>query len=632
MKMAIGSRRARWLAALWVTAIGLAAASPAAQAAPDDPLFVYDISKPTSAPSPPPVPPFEGPCGIGVDTAGTVYVSDYHHHLIDLFHPRPLPSAPPLEYVANIKNVDSLGGPCGLSLDAVGNLYVNNFHRNVERFARSTGSTFAPPGIVDAAHPTGVAVDSASGTVYVNDRTFVAAYGATGDPVLDGDGNPLRIGLGSLEDAYGLAVSRFPGTAGYLYVPDAGDETIKVYDPAVDLATPVQVIDGAATPSGGFPSLDDSAVAVDDVSGEVYVSTNVGPAFFERPQAAIHVFDPAGVYQGRLKHNVVDAEPPGLAVDNSGTATQGRVYVTSGNSEKSVLYAYPPGAATEAELPPAGETRVEGAGLLASLEASAPSTAPPPPTPSEQVVAPRSPEALSSEIAQKGNLRVTVKGKLAPRRLPRRGAAPIAVTVSGKVSTTDRTPPPQLKTLRIELNRNGRLDHTGLPLCPYARLQPASSDRALAACRSALVGKGSFTADVTLGGDETYVSSGRLLVFNGRRQGKRVLFGHLYAARPFASSFVIVFAIQKLRGGTYGAALSAALPAALGSWGNLTGLEMTLSRRYSYKHRLHSYISSGCPAPKGSQSAVFPLARTTFGFDGGKKLRSVLIDSCRARD
>ena len=123
-----------------------------------------------------------------------------------------------------------------------------------------------------------------------------------------------------------------------------------------------------------------------------------------------------------------------------------------------------------------------------------------------------------AEIAQKGNLRVSVDGKLAPKRLPRTRVAPIAVSVGGRITTTDATLPPQLKTLRIELNRHGRLDYAGLPSCVYERIQPGSSSRALSSCRSALVGRGSFTANITLAGQEPYPTSGRLLVFNGVRR------------------------------------------------------------------------------------------------------------------
>ncbi|HEY2334032.1 MAG TPA: hypothetical protein VGH58_03350 [Solirubrobacterales bacterium] len=236
-----------------------------------------------------------------------------------------------------------------------------------------------------------------------------------------------------------------------------------------------------------------------------------------------------------------------------------------------------------------------------------------------------------AEISQQGNLRITVSGKLAPKRLPRSGVAPISVSVGGEIATTDNTLPPQLKALRIELNRHGRLDYEGLPTCDYAKIQPGSSSHALAGCRAALVGRGTFGADITLAGQETYPTKGKLLVFNSIRGGKPVLYGHIYSAHPFATSFVIVFKVSQLRKGVYGIVLDAPLPKAMRSWGLLTGLEMTLDRRFRYEGKSHSYISSGCPAPKGFPGAAFPLARTSFAFADGRQLSSVLSGSCKVR-
>ena len=119
-----------------------------------------------------------------------------------------------------------------------------------------------------------------------------------------------------------------------------------------------------------------------------------------------------------------------------------------------------------------------------------------------------------AELVQRGNLRVTVDGKLSPKKLPRRGVAPIAVTVGGKITTADGSLPPQLCSMRIELNRHGRLETAGLPECCVSKIQPASTARALRACRPALVGKGAFSVDAVLGGQEPYPSTGTLLVFN----------------------------------------------------------------------------------------------------------------------
>lgn len=345
--------------------IALGASAVPAQAAASDPLFVF-LPTPVPCPpgvvcNPPLVPPpagnFNGPCGLGVDSAGNFYVSDYYRDNVDVFLPNgygPPPQNARSFFVTHIGGIDPLSGPCGLSLDAADNVYVNVYHRSVVKYGSKagfgTGTVIAGAG-VDSTHPTGVAVDPATGTVFVNARTHIAVYDSSGAPVMDG-GEPLRIGVGTLEDGYGIAFSQHPGTLGRLYVPDAATGTVKVYDPAVDKAAPVTEIDGSGTPEGKFVSLRDAAVAVDRVTGEVYVVDNLQPLYFEQPNAIVYVFGPDGSYKGHLKHLIRDALPAGLAVDNSATATQGRVYVTSGNTEGAGIYAYPPGAATTATPQP----------------------------------------------------------------------------------------------------------------------------------------------------------------------------------------------------------------------------------------------------------------------------------------
>jgi hypothetical protein len=235
-----------------------------------------------------------------------------------------------------------------------------------------------------------------------------------------------------------------------------------------------------------------------------------------------------------------------------------------------------------------------------------------------------------AEVVQRGNLRVTVGAELSPKRLPRVGAAPIAVTVGGRIATTDGRLPPQLRSMRIELNRLGRLETTGLPRCRESEIQPASTARALAACRGSLVGQGSFSADVVLGTQQPYPSKGRLLIFNGTYKGRPALLGQIYSAHPFASSFVIPFAIGQRGHGRYGTVLSAELPPAFIRWGYLTGLTMRLGRRYSHDGHSHSVLSAGCPAPEGFPSATFPVARVSFGFQD-QTLGAALIGSCGVR-
>lgn len=232
-----------------------------------------------------------------------------------------------------------------------------------------------------------------------------------------------------------------------------------------------------------------------------------------------------------------------------------------------------------------------------------------------------------AERFQKENLVLNLSGDLSPKSLPRAGKAPISVTVGGKITTKDSSAPPKLQTIKIELNRNGDLDFAGLPVCRYDLIQPASTSRARSACSSSLVGQGSFDAEITLTGQDPYKTKGKLLAFNGKKNGKPVLYGQIYSSRPFATSFVIIFAIKKEHG-TYGTSLTAPLPESLRNWGNLTGIELSLSRKYKYKGQSRSYLSAGCSTPKGIPKANFDFTRTTFGFEGGQTLSGALTRTC----
>jgi len=649
MRRRLATRRlaAIGLALLCALAAASAVGAAAAEATPADPLlgfpFFAAISKEGEEGKPYPSPDgFEGPCGLAVDSSGTLYVSDYYRRHVDAFAPGKTEPKSPEEARPKFLLQTNVGetpeGPCGLAVEAGGDLFVNVFHQEIVRYTPSpfpltAKSTYGPGVTIDTAHPTGVAISPLTGNVYVDDRTHVSVYEPSGAPVEVG-GEPLRIGEGSLLDGYGVAVSGFGTTAGHVYVSDAGDDTVKVYDPAGDPSTPVETIDGHENPLGGFVSLRDSALAVDRVTGRVYVADDLLPEFFERPEGAIYAFEPSGAYAGRLKRNVIDALPPGLAVDNSSTATQGRVYVTSGNTELASIYAYGPTAAVKSpgECAEGGPCPLQAPGGGAAPEPSVRGAPTGSGAGASRVRSPRRGSGRGgSAVAQRGNLRVAVNGSLAPSALPRHGTAPVAVSVAGRISTTDGSTPPALKTLRIEINRHGRFDRTGLPICPYRSIQPASTARALAACRAALVGQGRFEADVSLAGQEPYPARGRLLVFNGRAGGHPALLGQIYAPRPFANSFVIVFAVKRRAHGAFGTVLTASLPRALGSWGRVTGIEMRLGRRFTSNGARHSYLSAGCPAPAGFGGVSFPLARASFSFAGGTRLAPTVTRACSVR-
>lgn len=223
--------------------------------------------------------------------------------------------------------------------------------------------------------------------------------------------------------------------------------------------------------------------------------------------------------------------------------------------------------------------------------------------------------AASATVVQDGSVRVTILTQIAPYKLPRVGTAPISVFVAGHVASTTGGVPPQLKRMDVKVNRHGLLQSVGLPVCPVARIKTASTRKALQLCTPALIGSGRFWAHIVLPDQPAYPTHGRLLIFNGREGQKPLLLAHIYTSNPFPSSFVVAFAIRHISDGHYGTELSAALPQALGTWGYVDRIKLNLKRKYSYRGRELSYFNAGCPAPKGTNGASFPLALATFYFE-----------------
>jgi len=230
---------------------------------------------------------------------------------------------------------------------------------------------------------------------------------------------------------------------------------------------------------------------------------------------------------------------------------------------------------------------------------------------------------------QQGDLRITVLAQVKPYKLPRTGTAPIAVFVAGHLQNSKGGIPPQLQRMTIRVNKHGLLQAKGLPVCAIRQIQPASDERALENCGDALIGSGQFWANIVLPDQGAYRTQGRLLIFNGRDKGGRAqILAHIYTTHPFASSFVIPFSMRHVSKGPYGTELRASLPEALGSWGYLDRIKLTLKRKYTYRGQHLSYFNSGCPAPKEAKRASFRLAYAEFFFAGREPMGATVNKTC----
>lgn len=239
-----------------------------------------------------------------------------------------------------------------------------------------------------------------------------------------------------------------------------------------------------------------------------------------------------------------------------------------------------------------------------------------------------SPPDGRGEQVQSGDLVLTVQGGLTPRRLPRHRPAPVVADIAAKLRTTDGSVLPRVRRIEVAFGAAAVLSAADLPICPPARLRNASTSDALHRCGGALAGRGRLPLELRLPGQLPLHRDPRLLVFNGRGPaGGQVLWVHAFTAQP-PVSFVLAFHVHRVAGSP-DTSLTASVPRTIGRWARIRGFAIRLGRSYRDRDRLHSFLLASCPVPRPFTGGFFPIARTTFGFAGGRRLGESIVGSCK---
>jgi hypothetical protein len=217
-----------------------------------------------------------------------------------------------------------------------------------------------------------------------------------------------------------------------------------------------------------------------------------------------------------------------------------------------------------------------------------------------------------AEQTARAGVRVAFRGSFSPKHVPRHRLAPISLTLEGSARGNDG-PPPHLRAIELAFGARGGLHTEGLALCSRSQLRNSTPRQALARCRGALVGHGEITASVPLNPTEPIETRARVLVFNGRSDGRPAAWVQAYSASPPAS-FVLPFFLRRPKSGTYGVLMRSPIGRALGRWPRLLSFQITLGRSYRAGGETRSYLSAHCPlAPEIDQLSV-PFARATYEF------------------
>lgn len=232
-----------------------------------------------------------------------------------------------------------------------------------------------------------------------------------------------------------------------------------------------------------------------------------------------------------------------------------------------------------------------------------------------------------ASFVQKGRFLSSLTAEISPTRLPREGLRPVSLRFASTFENLDGSDIPALRTMSLQLAKGGVIETEGLPRCTEGKLELRSSEEALRACRSALVGSGVVNTAIRFPEGARLRSSGRLLLFNA---GHRLLM-HIYVTEPVEGIFVVPLTIGRASG-RFGTELRATFPRIAADYGQVTGFSMKLQRAYRFEGERRSYLLGGCPIPRaaGLNRLAFELARVDYRFAGGLRIRNSSLNVCRA--
>ncbi len=233
--------------------------------------------------------------------------------------------------------------------------------------------------------------------------------------------------------------------------------------------------------------------------------------------------------------------------------------------------------------------------------------------------------AAKPTVVRGANLVLRINGGVAPKALPKGRMAPITLRASGRLASADGSHPPATRTVTVDFDKHGAINAKGAPTCRAGQLQSQDTRSAIAACRQAIVGRGTTSVEVALAESRPFMASGPLVLFNGGvRGGVTTIYIHAYVAVPAPTAIVIRVKVHRIHKGPYGTRAVARIPKIAGGSGSLTKFDFKIHRSFLYRGKRRSYLLARCANGRF-------LAHATLATDDGTRLSGSILRPCRQR-
>jgi hypothetical protein len=229
-----------------------------------------------------------------------------------------------------------------------------------------------------------------------------------------------------------------------------------------------------------------------------------------------------------------------------------------------------------------------------------------------------------------GNLELAINGEVSPTALSATKLTPVSLRVQGHIGTVDGSQPPPLTEAVIDSDRNGTIDTRGVPTCSRKELGATTTAQAEAACRPAIVGRGSSDVQVAFAEGAPIPIHSTLLALNGGTvRGVTTIYVHTYLSSPVSAAIISTVTLQKKRSGPYGIHSVVDFPEIAAGAGSVTDFDLTFNRRlFPYRGARHGYLLAKCPS-----GTVSFFAQAEAKFANGDRIGPASIQrACTPKD
>jgi hypothetical protein len=217
-------------------------------------------------------------------------------------------------------------------------------------------------------------------------------------------------------------------------------------------------------------------------------------------------------------------------------------------------------------------------------------------------------------------LELEFSAAFAPKVLPRKELAPVALGIRSEFRYSDGSPPPPLKTVTVNLDRNWALETTGLPACGRATLAGHGTAGARRICRNAIVGSG--ITQVVVPSSQRPVSLPLTLFNGGDEEGTTTLLVH--SRIPASPPVVVPVKLSKHPNGIYELEATAAIPQIAGGKGSVLSFSLSIRRFVGPEGVRQPYVVARC---RDERIQI----RMTSIFVDGTTLSGTVLRACSAR-